>query len=99
VFGGLPHRRLVVLGEPGAGKSVLALALTLQLLEGRGPDDPVPVLLVLSPWDAREDLESWLARRLAEEYPSVTPMPKGAATGYRDLLRKGRILPDPRRAR
>jgi NACHT domain len=93
VFRGLPHRRLVVLGEPGAGKSVLALALTLQLLEGRGPDDSVPVLLVLSAWDTREDLESWLVRRLAEEYPSVTPMPKGAATGYRDLLRKGRILP------
>lgn len=89
----LPHHRLIVLGEPGAGKSVLAMSLTLQLLERRAPDHPVPVLLVLSTWDTDEDFESWVVRRLAEEYPSVTPMPKGATTGYRDLLRRGRIVP------
>jgi hypothetical protein len=92
-FRRLPRGRLVVLGQPGAGKTVLAVTLTLQLLEGRGPDDPVPVLLLLSTWDPREDIESWLLRRLSDEYPGVTPMPNGTAKGYQDLLQSGRIVP------
>jgi len=40
----LPRRRLVVIGEPGAGKSGVLLLLTLGLLERRTPVDPVPVL-------------------------------------------------------
>ena len=62
----LPLRQLVVLGAPGAGKSVLAMQLTLGLLDA----GEVPVLLSLASWDPRrEALDKWLARRLAEEYP------------------------------
>ncbi|MFJ4329216.1 NACHT domain-containing protein, partial [Streptomyces tricolor] len=43
--------RLVITGEPGAGKTVLALELLLALLEERGPEDPVPVRLPLASWD------------------------------------------------
>src|SRR5262249_39860500 len=62
----LPNRQIVVLGEPGAGKSVLALTITLHLLAelnatqheaaadpahtGDRPAGPVPVLLSLSGW-------------------------------------------------
>jgi predicted NACHT family NTPase len=44
-FAGLPHRQLVVLGAAGAGKTVVAAMLTLGMIERRGPDDPVPVML------------------------------------------------------
>ncbi|HKR52461.1 MAG TPA: AfsR family transcriptional regulator, partial [Pseudonocardiaceae bacterium] len=64
-FRQLPARQLVVLGEPGAGKTVLAILFTLGLLDTRAPDEPVPVLLRISSWNASvEHLHTWLARRL-----------------------------------
>ncbi|MEV7509150.1 hypothetical protein AB0O57_14490 [Streptomyces sp. NPDC091201] len=82
--------RLVVLGEPGAGKSVVALMLTLGLLaDGRRPaGGPVPVLLPVSSWDpVVEPLDEWLVRRLAETYYAGRPeIPRA-------LLLRGLLLP------
>src|SRR5262249_41298239 len=50
-FQALPHAQLVVLGEAGAGKSVLAMVLTLGLVEVRAPSDPVPMLLPIASWN------------------------------------------------
>ncbi len=86
--------RLVVLGEPGAGKTVLAMLLTLGLLADREATDPVPVLLSLSSWNPhREHPHTWLARRLLEDYPGLGntgAYGPGAATR---LVTEGRILP------
>jgi len=71
-FRRLPKRQLVVLGEPGAGKTALAVLLTLGLLTNPEPREPVPVLLPVSSWDPRnEHLYTWLARKLTEEYPGL----------------------------
>lgn len=71
-FRALPVSQLVVLGEPGAGKTVLAILLTLGLLADRALGDPTPVLLPLSSWNPRQEhLHHWLARRLLEEYPGL----------------------------
>ncbi|MFF4492393.1 BTAD domain-containing putative transcriptional regulator [Streptomyces sp. NPDC001544] len=71
-FRSLPVRQLVVLGEPGAGKTVLAILLTLGLLADRTPGDPTPVLMSLTSWNPQRDhLHTWLARRLVEEYPGL----------------------------
>ncbi|SOD67364.1 WD domain-containing protein, G-beta repeat-containing protein [Streptomyces zhaozhouensis] len=82
--------RLVVLGEPGAGKSVLALLLTLGLLDDahREPGGPVPVLVSASSWDPiTESLDDWLVQRLAESsYAGREDIP-------RTLLRHGLLLP------
>ncbi|MFI0357936.1 hypothetical protein [Actinomadura sp. 9N407] len=80
-FEALPSGRLVVLGEPGAGKSVLAILLTLGLMTrrgltsgrtsmtGRGGGDPVPVLLPVASWDPlSERLDAWIIRSLAAGY-------------------------------
>jgi hypothetical protein len=65
-------RRLVVLGEVGAGKSALVMRLTLDLLRTRTGADPVPVLLSVASWDPGEDLEDWVAARLGEQYPGLS---------------------------
>ncbi|MFF7312966.1 NACHT domain-containing protein [Streptomyces sp. NPDC008137] len=92
-FQGLPSHRLVVLGEPGAGKTVLAVEFLLGAIDARQPGDPVPVLFALADWDPRSaGLRAWLAERLAAEY-----RPLGAVRGERtlaaELLDAGLVLP------
>jgi hypothetical protein len=48
VLAKVPTGRLVVLGEPGSGKSVLLVRLVLDLLARRRRGDPVPVLPFLA---------------------------------------------------
>lgn len=71
LFRKLPIRQIVVLGDTGAGKTVLALRFTLDLLDSRRAPQPVPVLLSASSWDPNEDLKVWMTRRLLEDYPAL----------------------------
>ncbi|MBO3752177.1 NACHT domain-containing protein [Streptosporangiaceae bacterium NEAU-GS5] len=67
----VPSGRLVILGEPGAGKSVLAVLLTLGLLasDDRRPGAPVPTLLAASSWDPlSESMDEWVVQTLATSY-------------------------------
>ncbi|GAA1325533.1 NACHT domain-containing protein [Pseudonocardia xinjiangensis] len=73
-------RRVVIFGEEGTGKSTLAVALTLGLIERyftkRG--DLVPLCLSLNSWDARRDsFEDWLNRRLETTYPILRSFRRG----------------------
>jgi hypothetical protein len=93
-FRRLPTRQLVVIGEPGAGKTVAAIVLTLGLLADPEPGDPVPVLLTVAGWNPhREHVQTWLARRITEEYPGLanTRMYGPGAAGR--LVADGHILP------
>ncbi|WP_086842530.1 BTAD domain-containing putative transcriptional regulator [Amycolatopsis kentuckyensis] len=93
-FTALPVRQLVVLGDPGSGKSVLALMLTLELLRTRGPDDPVPVLLSLASWDPRrEHLDRWLAARLAENHPALLTAREYGTDAPTRLVLGGHVVP------
>ncbi|MFI1014960.1 NACHT domain-containing protein [Streptomyces sp. NPDC020965] len=68
----LPAPRLVVLGEPGAGKSMLLVRLLLDLCDQRADGDPVPVLFPLSSWDpAADELDVWMERRLRTDHPAL----------------------------
>ena len=65
----LPGKRLVVLGPPGSGKSVMAMTLTLALLGRWQPGLRVPVLFPVASWDpSRTRLDDWLAEYLSENY-------------------------------
>jgi DNA-binding SARP family transcriptional activator len=93
-FRQVPARQLVVLGEPGAGKSVLAILLTLGLLADRRPGEPVPVLLPLASWNPHtEHLHAWLARRLVEEYPGLANTGTYGRDAALRLVLEGRIVP------
>ncbi|MEV0321514.1 NACHT domain-containing protein [Streptomyces sp. NPDC050658] len=81
----IDDRRLVITGAPGAGKTVLALALLLALTRDGGRE-PVPVRLSLSGWNPQVDFEDWLVQRLVQDYDRE---PRVA----RDLVAQRRILP------
>lgn len=90
----LPKRQLVVLGEPGAGKTALVVLLTLSLLSDPEPGEPIPVLLPLTSWDPRSDhLQTWLASRLTEEYPGLGNAAVYGPHAAKRLVAEGRVLP------
>jgi len=65
----LPLRQLVVLGEPGAGKSVLAVMLAHQLLSHQQQGEPVPLVLPVSSWNpTAESVGAFVTRRLREDF-------------------------------
>ena len=97
VLGRVPTGRLVVLGEPGAGKTMLMVRLVLDLLARRAAGGPVPFLAPVASWDpSGQDLRGWLAARLLTDHPALAgPPPAGGAepTQAAALLAAGLILP------
>jgi hypothetical protein len=68
----VPTGRLVVLGEPGSGKTVLLIRLLLDLLRNRQPGAVVPVLMSAASWNpVTQDLRSWLLAQLTRDYPDL----------------------------
>jgi hypothetical protein len=83
--------RLVILGEPGAGKTVLALHLLLDLIDHRrsvGPERlvPVPVRANITSWNPADNFDNWLASTLVAGYGL-------RRVQARRLIETGRILP------
>ncbi|WP_327278167.1 NACHT domain-containing protein [Streptomyces sp. NBC_01224] len=64
----LRPRRLVVTGQPGAGKSVLARSFVAELNKTRADGDPVPVLIALGDWEREESFRDWVVRHLVRDY-------------------------------
>lgn len=70
-FAAHPARRLVILAEPGAGKTTLAVLFVLAALAASAPDSPVPVLVPVAGWNPEEPIDEWLADRLFTDYPDA----------------------------
>ena len=63
--------RLLILGEPGAGKTILLLELARDLLDRADADEtsPLPVVFHLSSWAGkRQPLADWLVEELKSKY-------------------------------
>ena len=86
----VPTGRLVVLGEPGAGKTMLMVRLVLDLLARRPGGAPVPILVSIASWRPKDqDLRDWLAARLMIDYPALAA---AAPTGREEPSRVAALL-------
>jgi len=97
VLAKVPTRRLVVLGEPGAGKTILMVRLVLDLLMDREPGGLVPLLLPVATWNPeQQDLREWLVGQLIISYPALArpaPPTSGAGSYAAALLAEGLVMP------
>ena len=62
---------LLILGEPGAGKTITLLQLANELVRRAetDPNRPIPIVLNLSSWDEEHmPLENWLTKELRGKY-------------------------------
>ena len=89
-FVGQP-RPMVVIGEPGSGKTGLCVILTLDLL--KEASRRVPVLLQIASWDPEENLDDWLVRRLVEDYPFLGNEARFGASAGREIVTQRLVLP------
>jgi NACHT domain len=67
----LAEHELLILGEPGAGKSTFLLSLAEQLLARAeaDPSYPLPLLLPLASWaEKRSPLQPWITEQLRQIY-------------------------------
>lgn len=80
--------RLVVLGDPGTGKTVLTMELLIRLLEQRQHDKsvPVPVFISAAAYDSDLDWDDWLVKHLTLRFAIDRIVAE-------KLVRDGRILP------
>jgi hypothetical protein len=88
-FSGLRPQRLLVVGDSGAGKTVLAIELVLHLVEPFMTGTPagiVPVRLNAARWTLGSSFEPWLAEQLVRDFGLAA---KDAAR----LVRDRRVLP------
>jgi NACHT domain-containing protein len=97
VLARVPTGRLVVLGEPGAGKTMLMVRLVLDLLARRASGGPVPIMASVASWNpSAQDLRNWLGAQLQIDHPALAgPPPPGRTEPTRAaaLLASELILP------
>lgn len=91
----IPSRRLVILGAPGAGKTVVLTRLVLDLLADWEVEQPVPVLLSAASWSAAkpQSLDDWLDNELQAYKPGLKQHVAPNVSIARQLITAGRILP------
>ncbi len=90
----IPTGRLVVLGEPGSGKTVLLLRLVLDLLARRDAGGPVPLLVPVASWNPDQDgLYDWLETQMIREHPWLASTSATGVSRAHALLTAGLVLP------
>jgi transcriptional regulator with XRE-family HTH domain len=95
VYQRIPSGRLVVLGQAGAGKTILALRFTLSLLN-RGDivtAPAIPVIFAMASWDpSRVPFRAWIVEQLTTTYPGLAAR-AGDTTLAAALFENRQILP------
>ena len=90
----VPSGRLVVLGQAGAGKSMLAVRLVLDLLNPSTAAGAVPVVLGIGSWHpVKTSFHEWLVAELTRHYPGLARPSRSGSTLAARLIESGRILP------
>lgn len=86
----LGRRRLVITGEPGSGKTVLAIQLALGLLHKRAQDEPIPVRMSAAVLDMRSPYESAVRDALRRHLQQVYRLSRVEAD---ELVDAGMVVP------
>lgn len=85
---------LVVLGDPGSGKTYVAQRYALDLLTTRKPGSPVPLFFSLTSWNQDSGtLQDWLAEQLMGNFPMLARRDDGGHSIAHLLIRSRRVLP------
>ena len=93
VLARIPTGRLLVLGEPGAGKTMLMVRLVLDMLQARRSDGAVPFLVPLASWNPLEqDLRAWLAGQLAVGRPEMKDLAPGGTGALGEALLEASLI-------
>jgi predicted Ser/Thr protein kinase len=94
VYRSIPSERLVVLGEAGSGKTILALRFVLDRLSGYSPGNRVPVIFSLGSWNPKAvSLRDWMCRGLVRDYNALEAPAVGGGNMAAALIDDHRILP------
>lgn len=76
--------RMLVMGAPGSGKTVLVLHLIIDLIAARKEHrDPVPVRFNASGWDGHSRLQDFLVDQLKTKYSLQRPVARALIDGRR----------------
>ena len=93
----VPTGRLVVLGEPGSGKTMLVIRMVLELLAKRPPGGQVPFLASVASWNpSAQGLREWLTSQMITDHPMLAAAPSPGTeepTIAGALLSAGLIIP------
>ncbi|MGI5214402.1 NACHT domain-containing protein, partial [Plantactinospora sp. CA-290183] len=82
-------RQVVILGEPGAGKSTVVLLYVVAAVTTGDQRDAVPVPLSVAAWDptGHDTVEGWIAQRICQDYPQLS------AAEADQLVRQHQVIP------
>lgn len=94
VYQRIPSGRLIILGPAGAGKTVVAARLAIDLLAVRRPGAPVPVIVSIGSWNpSTTALADWLVAQLVRDHPGLAVARPGGGSLAAALIDAGLILP------
>ncbi|WP_234429206.1 helix-turn-helix transcriptional regulator [Streptomyces sp. AV19] len=94
VYRRVPSGRLVVLGRPGSGKTVLAARFVLDHLKSRARAEAVPVIFGIGSWDPTAiTFRDWLTAQLTRDHPGLAAPGAGGSSLASALVETGRVLP------
>lgn len=81
-FLSIPCRRMVLLGCPGSGKTILAWRIVVELLDNHPEEQPIPVVLSIVSWNSfMTTFCDWLQEQLAD-----LPIENGASIEARNVI-------------
>ncbi|RXS81146.1 NACHT domain-containing protein [Streptomyces sp. TM32] len=95
VYKGKERGRLMVLGRPGSGKTILIRRFARAWLDVRDPtgEAPVPVIFSLGSWNpTTTPLRDWLTDRLERDHPFLAGVGPDRSTWANALIDADRVL-------